>query len=152
MELVPGEFAVAVLVEFLQSRRRVGDLFRRKFAVVVGVEHLHERIARRFLPPAAAFGVAIGRALALVIVIIPRRTFGRLGDDNGRAQRAAHSDDPKHATHGHFSRVFRRKPARVAHFRAATQLKARFDRKNNPSLLTKTATAASHAAALDVRL
>jgi hypothetical protein len=99
MQFVLGEFAVAVLVEFLESSRRVGDLFGREFPVVVRVKHLHQWIARGSVPTPPAFGVAIGRALAVVIVITPRRTFRRLRDDNGRAQGAKHTDDPE-PTHG----------------------------------------------------
>jgi hypothetical protein len=100
MQFVLAEFAVAVLVEFLEGSRRVGDLFGRELAIVVRVEHLHQRIARGPVATPTAFRVAIGRALAFVIVITPRRTFRRLCDDNGRAQGAKHTDDPKRSTHG----------------------------------------------------
>jgi len=99
MQFVLSEFAIAVLVEFLECSRRVGDLFGRELAIVVRVEHLHQWIARRSVPPPAAFRVALGRPLAVIIVITPRRTFRRLRDDNGRAQGAKHTDDPE-PTHG----------------------------------------------------
>jgi hypothetical protein len=99
MQLVLAEFAIAVLVEFLEGGRRVGDLIGRELAIVVRVEHLHQRIARGSVPPPTAFGVAIGRALTFVITVTPRRTFRRLRDDNGRAQGAKHTDDPE-LTHG----------------------------------------------------
>jgi hypothetical protein len=99
MQFVLSEFAVAVLVEFLESSRRVGDLFGRELAIVVRVEHLHQRIARGSVPAPPAFRVSIGRALAFVITVTSRRTFRRLRDDNSRAQGAKHSDDPE-PTHG----------------------------------------------------
>jgi hypothetical protein len=100
MQLILTEFAVAVFVEFLESSRRVGDLFGREFPVVVCVEHFHQRITRRPAPASTAFRTAIGRALAFVFVIAARRTFRRLRDDNGRAQGANHTDDPNCSTHG----------------------------------------------------
>jgi hypothetical protein len=100
MQFILGELSVAVFVEFLERGRRVGDLFGRELAIVVRVEHLHQRIARRTAPASAAFRTAIGRALAFVFVFAARRTFRRLRDDGGCAQGTQNSDGPNHATHG----------------------------------------------------
>jgi hypothetical protein len=123
MEFVFGQLAVAVLVEFLQRGRRVGDLFRRKLAVVIGVERLHQRIARRTLSASAPFKAALGRASLFVLVVAPRRALRRLGNNRGRAQSTEHAGDPKRATHELSpSKSRRRKVGRGdRHFPLATQ-------------------------------
>jgi hypothetical protein len=95
MQFVFAELAIAVFVELLQRGRRVGNLFGRQHTVVIRVEHFHQRIARRPMSPAAAFG----RTLAVVLVITAWRTFRGLRDNNGSAQGAQNSHDPKRATH-----------------------------------------------------
>jgi hypothetical protein len=114
MQFVLSEFAVAVLVESLEGSRRVGDLFGRELAIVVRVEHLHQRIARGSVPTPPAFRVAIGRTLAFVIAVTPRRTFRRLRDDNRCAQGAKHTDDPQRSTHGQSPKCFQCELAELA--------------------------------------
>lgn len=88
-----GQFSVAVLIEFLEGGGRVGDFFGGKYAVVIRVERLHERIGPPAVRPArrslrrASLVVAAGRPLAVAIVVPMGRTFGRLGDDDCRTNR-----------------------------------------------------------------
>lgn len=49
-QFVFTEFTVAVLVEFFERSRSVGDLLGRKDMIVVGVECLHQRARWRTLP------------------------------------------------------------------------------------------------------
>jgi hypothetical protein len=100
MQLIRGELSVRVLVELLECGRRIGDFFSGQFAVVIGVEHFHQRIAGRTVRPTAApFSTALRRTLAVAVVVTSWRSFRRLGDDSGRSQRAQHTDDPERATH-----------------------------------------------------
>jgi hypothetical protein len=95
MQLVFAQLSVAVLVELLERGGRIGDFFSRKLTVAIGIEHFHQRIARR-TPSPSAF---LGRTLAVVFVLAARRTFRGLGDNSSGAQGAQSSDDPKRATH-----------------------------------------------------
>jgi hypothetical protein len=100
MQFIRGELSVGVLVELLECGRRIGNFFSGQLAVVVGVEHFHQRIAGRTVPPISApFSTVFRRTLAVAVVVTSWRPFRRLGDDNGRSQRAQHTDDPERATH-----------------------------------------------------
>jgi hypothetical protein len=99
MQFVLGELSVAVRVEFLESGRRVGDLFRREHAVMVGVEQLHQGIARKPVAPPALVEVATGRPLSIILVIAARRNLRRLRDDDRCAQGTKDSDNVKRPTH-----------------------------------------------------
>jgi hypothetical protein len=96
MQFVLRQLSVAVLVEFLERRRCVGDLFGREFSIMVGVEHFHQRIARRSVARAT---VKVARRRSLTVVVTPRRSFRRLRHDNGRSQSTQDSGDVKRATH-----------------------------------------------------
>jgi len=100
MQFVLAELSVAVLVKLLERGRRIGNLFGRQLAVAIGIEHFHQRIARRTMSPSASFR----RSLAVIFVLTARRAFRRLGDNDGGAQGAQHSDDPQRATHNTISK------------------------------------------------
>jgi hypothetical protein len=101
MQFVFAQLPVAVLVESFECGRCVGDLFRRKLAVVIGVEHLHQRIARRAKSAAAPapFRATFGRATPLALVVALRRAFRRLCENSGRPEGTKQAGDPKRATH-----------------------------------------------------
>lgn len=103
MQFVLAELSVAVLVEFLERGGRIGNFFGRQLAVVIGIEHFHQRIARRTMSPSAPFRWS----LAVIFVLAAGRAFRRLGDNDGGAQGTQHSDDPQRATHKTISNVSR---------------------------------------------
>jgi hypothetical protein len=101
VQLVKGQFSIAVLIERFERGGRIGDLFGRQLAVVVGVQSFHQRVARRPVPPPAAapFPIAVGRTLTIAFVIPAGRPLGGLRNDHGRSQRTQHTNDQERATH-----------------------------------------------------
>jgi hypothetical protein len=104
VQFVLAELSIAVLVELLKRDRGVGNLFGRQLTVMIGVEHLHQGIARRS-SPATLLGPALGRTLSVVLVIAARGAFGGLRDDDRSAQGTQNSNDPKRATHRTISKL-----------------------------------------------
>ncbi len=107
-QFIFGQFSVAVLIELFEGGGGVGDFLRGKFAIVIRVERLHERIGTPARPSVArrtllrtSLVVAAGRPLRVAIVVPLGRTFRGLGNDGHSAERANHADkkpQPKHLT------------------------------------------------------
>ena len=65
------ELPVAILVQFLQRRRCVGDFFRVNDTIPIGIQHGDNRERRRTM-------MAVGRRR--IAILIGRRAIGRLRD------------------------------------------------------------------------
>jgi hypothetical protein len=104
VQFVLAEFSIAVLVELLERGGGVGNLFGRQLTVMVGVEHLHQGIARRS-PPPALLRTSLGRTLRVVLVIAAGGAFQGLRDDDRRTQGTQNSNDPQRATHSTISKL-----------------------------------------------
>jgi hypothetical protein len=62
-QFVTAQAAIAVLVEFSQSRRRIGDLVGRKFAVAIRVQRNDHRISRSSFARTASFAGTLSARL-----------------------------------------------------------------------------------------
>ena len=95
-QFVLSEFAVAIFIELLEGRRRVGDFLLGELPVVVRVERFHKGIG--WMPMSAAAGRAlrpvltVARTLTIAFVVSLGGPLGRLGHNGHRAERTNHAD------------------------------------------------------------